>query len=121
MAGNSSQPGRSVVSKFSAILMTFRQGGSHSLSEISNLSGLPISTTHRMVNDLADWLLLEKDCDGRTYRPGVALQSLFGGPCCVSRNVRDRAAPWLEDLHRAVGADVRFGILELDAMTYIAD
>jgi DNA-binding IclR family transcriptional regulator len=119
MAGNSSQPGRSVVSKFSAILMTFRQGGSHSLSEISSLSGLPISTTHRMVNDLADWLLLEKDCDGRTYRPGVALQSLFSGPCCVSRNVRDRAAPWLVDLHRAVGADVRFGILELDAMTYI--
>ena len=34
------------------------------------------------------------------------------------RAVPGRAAS-LEDLHRAVGADVRFGILELDAMTYI--
>ena len=119
MAGNSSQPGRSVVSKFSAILMTFRRGGSLTLSEIANLSGLPISTTHRMVNDLADWLVLEKDPDGRTYRPGVALQSLLGSPCCRSRNMRDRAAPWLEDLHRAVGADVRFGVLEIEAVNYI--
>ena len=119
MAGNSSQPGRSVVSKFSAILMTFRQGGSHSLSEIAALSGLPISTTHRMVNDLADWLVLEKDREGRTYRPGLALQSLLGHPGCLTRNMRDRAAPWLEDLHRAVGADVRFGILELGAVSYI--
>jgi IclR family acetate operon transcriptional repressor len=119
MAGNSSQPGRSVVSKFSAILMTFRRGGSLTLSEIANLSGLPISTAHRMVNDLADWLVLEKDPNGRTYRPGVALQALLGSPCCLSRSLRDRAAPWLEDLHRAVGADVRFGVLEFDAVNYI--
>lgn len=119
MAGNSSQPGRSVVSKFSAILMTFRRGGSHSLSEIASLSGLPISTTHRMVNDLADWLVLEKDPDGRTYRPGQALQSLLGHTGCSTRNMRDRAAPWLEDLHRAVGADVRFGILEFGAVSFI--
>lgn len=119
MSGNSSQPGRSVVSKFSAILMTFRQGGSHSLSEIANLSGLPISTTHRMVNDLADWLLLEKDPDGRTYRPGSALQSLLGGACSGTHNLRDRGAPWLEDLHRAVGTDVRLGLLELGAVSYI--
>ncbi|HEY5878443.1 MAG TPA: IclR family transcriptional regulator [Nakamurella sp.] len=119
MAGNSSQPGRSVVSKFSAILMTFRQGGSHSLSEIASLSGLPISTTHRMVNDLSDWLVLEKDCDGRTYRPGLALKSLLASTCCLTRNLRDRAAPWLEDLHRAVNADVRLGIPEVGAVSYI--
>lgn len=119
MSGNSSQPGRSVISKFSAILMTFRQGGSHSLSEIAGLSGLPISTTHRMVNDLADWLLLEKDPDGRTYRPGVALRSLVGGPFCGTHGIRERAAPWLEDLHRAVGADIRLGLLQLGAVSYI--
>lgn len=119
MAGNASQPGRSVVSKFSAILMTFRQGGTLSLSEIANLSGLPISTTHRMVNDLADWLILEKDHDDRTYRLGPALRSLIGPPCCQRRNPRDRAAPWLEDLHRAVGATVRLGVLDLDSVSYI--
>jgi IclR family acetate operon transcriptional repressor len=119
MAGNSSQPGRSVVSKFSAILMTFRQGGSHSLSEIASLSGLPISTTHRMVNDLADWLVLEKDCDDRTYRPGLALQSLSGSACGLTRNVRDRAAPWLEDLHRAVGTEVRLGVLDFGVVSYV--
>jgi DNA-binding IclR family transcriptional regulator len=119
MSVNSIKPGRSVVSKFAAILMTFRQGGSHSLSEIASLSGLPISTTHRMVNDLADWLVLEKDRDDRTYRLGQALKGLSESSCCSSRNVRNQAAPWLEDLSRAVDTEVRLGVLEYGTLTYI--
>lgn len=49
MAGNSSQPGMSVVGKFCAVLATVGRGGSHSVSEIASLSGLPKSTTHRIV------------------------------------------------------------------------
>lgn len=122
MSGNGTYPGRSVVSKFSAILMTFRQGGSHRLNEISALSGLPISTTHRMVHDLSDWLLLEKDGDDdRRYRPGAALRSLANDSICApaSASSRDLAAPWLEDLHRTMGADVRIGILKHGAVRYI--
>lgn len=120
MSGNTKYPGRSVVSKFSAILMTFRQGGSHSLNEIAELSGLPSSTTHRMVHDLSDWLLLEKDGeDDRRYRPGAALRSLVNDSACATASSRDRAAPWLEDLHRTVGSDVRLGILKHGAVSYI--
>lgn len=119
MSGNESRPGRSVVSKFSAILMTFRQGGEHNLSEIANLSGLPISTAHRMVSDLTDWLVLERDSDGRTYRPGAALQSLVGSTRCHNRSLRDRAAPWLEDVHRAVNSDVRLHVLRRGTVRYI--
>jgi hypothetical protein len=37
MAGNSAEPGRSVTSKIVAILLTFRDGNEHSLTEIARL------------------------------------------------------------------------------------
>lgn len=119
MAGGSLEPGRSVVSKFSAILMTFRSGGAHSLSEIAALSNLPISTAHRIVTDLTDWLVLERDPDGRTYRPGAVLRSIAATGCAAHRDLRDRAAPWLDDLHRATGAEVRLGTLDVLCVRYI--
>src|SRR2546421_124505 len=53
MAGNSSEPGRSVTSKVVAILLTFHDGEEHSLTEIARLTGLPVSPTHRPVTTFA--------------------------------------------------------------------
>ena len=54
MAWNAERPGsgRSVTSKVIAILMTFGSGGSYSLTEIARLTGLPISTAHRLITEL---------------------------------------------------------------------
>jgi hypothetical protein len=53
MAGNAIEPGRSVTSKVAAILLTFGDGAEHSLTEIARLTCLPVSTTHRLVTELA--------------------------------------------------------------------
>ncbi len=44
MAGNSTDPGRSVTSKVTAILMAFSGGGVHTLTEIAGFASLPTST-----------------------------------------------------------------------------
>ena len=44
MTGNTAEAGRSVISEIIAILRAFTTGGVHSLTEISYLTGLPIST-----------------------------------------------------------------------------
>ncbi len=52
MAGNSTDTGRSVTSKVIAILLTFTGGSVYSLTEIARLTGLPISTAHRLATEL---------------------------------------------------------------------
>ena len=50
MAGNSTEAGRSVTNKITSILMTFTEGSEHTLTEIAQLAGLPISTAHRLTS-----------------------------------------------------------------------
>ena len=52
MAGNCLDSGRTVTSKVTAILLTFAQGNEHSMAEIARLTGLPISTAHRLMTEL---------------------------------------------------------------------
>src|SRR6185437_3531297 len=75
MAGNSADSGRSVTSKVVAILLTFNDGTVHSVTEIARLAGLPISTTHRLVSELAAWGILERT-DALQYRVGVQLHAI---------------------------------------------
>ena len=75
MAGNSTESGRSVTSKITSILMTFTEGNEHSLTEIAQLAGLPISTAHRLTSELASWRLLERTEDG-LYRAGLPLRMI---------------------------------------------
>jgi IclR family acetate operon transcriptional repressor len=117
MSGNGTA-GRSVISKLSAILLTFTEGGSLSLSEVTERSGLPMSTTHRLVNELAAWRILERD-EHRRFRPGQSLRALGGAACCTMTSMRDLAAPVLEDLFRATGRETRFGILDGEVVKYI--
>ena len=51
-------PPRSVASRIMAILSTFLTGKRHSVTEIAHMTGLPVSTTHRLTGDLASWHLL---------------------------------------------------------------
>ena len=70
-------PPRSAVSRITAILSTFLTGGSHSVTEMARLTGLPVSTTHRIAVDLASWQLLHRTADGR-YQVGIMLRQLAG-------------------------------------------
>ena len=72
MAGNSTEPGQSVTSRVAAVLLAFTDCNVHSLTEIARLTGLPVSTAHRLAAELAATDLLERDESGR-YRVARSL------------------------------------------------
>jgi len=117
MAGNSTEAGRSVTNKITSILMTFTEGSEHSLTEIAQLAGLPISTAHRLTSELASWRLLERTVDGR-YRAGLPLRVMGGGDVHPP-DLRERAPCVIEDLATATHCRARLGILEELEVAYI--
>jgi DNA-binding IclR family transcriptional regulator len=102
-------PPRSAVSRITAILTTFRAGGSHSITEIARLTGLPVSTTHRFLNDLAAWQLLVRKPDGQ-FRIGPVIRQLGSAPA-VEPLLRDRAPQVVTDLSDATHRRARLGVL----------
>jgi DNA-binding IclR family transcriptional regulator len=114
LAGNSTDPGRSVTSKITAILMAFADGGVHTLTEIAGSANLPTSTAHRLASELVAWRLLERTED-RSYRIALPLRMIGSDyseseVCSYTLTVM-RALPVLDDLARATRNDVRLGLL----------
>jgi DNA-binding IclR family transcriptional regulator len=110
MAGNSADSGRSVTSKVVSILLTFTDGNVQSLTEIARLAGLPVSTAHRLVTELAAWGVLERTDDAH-YRPGVPLR-MIGSQTVHAAGLHERARRVMEDIVTATRANVRLGVLE---------
>src|ERR1041384_6698102 len=76
-----------------------------SLSELSAVTGLPLSTTHRLVAELTTWGGLTRGSDGR-YRIGLRLLEI-GSLSPGSLSLRERAMPFLEDLYSATRQNVQ--------------
>jgi DNA-binding IclR family transcriptional regulator len=112
MAGGAIESGRSVVSRVAAILMAFGTGGTHSLTELAKLAGLPISTTHRLVGDLVSRRVLERT-EGGLYRVGLPLRMIGGltAPTSV-RPLLEQALDVLGDVAAVTGTAVRVGVLD---------
>ncbi|MDA4107108.1 IclR family transcriptional regulator [Mycolicibacterium holsaticum] len=114
MAGNSTDPGRSVTSKVTAILMAFAGGPVLTLTEIASIAKLPTSTAHRLASELLAWRLLERTEDGG-YRIGLPLRIIGKGGTdldAVQRMILTvRARPVLVELARTARADAKLGVL----------
>jgi len=117
VAGNSADTGRSVTSKVIAILLTFTNGSSYSLTEIARLSGLPISTAHRLSTELAAWGILERTDDAQ-YRVGLPLK-VIGSHASHASSMLERARQVMEDLSTATRTCVRLGVLDGVDVAYI--
>ncbi len=111
MAGGASEQGRSVASRVTAILTAFGSGGTHSLTELSALAGLPISTTHRLVGELVDRRLIERTDSGK-YRVGLPLRMIGGGGAVEPVPLLGTALDVISDVAHATRSSVRIGILE---------
>jgi len=120
MAGSTAGAGRSVTSKVTAILMAFSRGDAYSLTELARLTGLPVSTAHRLAGELAARRLLERTPDGG-YRIGLPLRMIGAGagaeaaepptsPAAVS--LLAAAAGVTSDLADATRSPVRLGTLD---------
>jgi DNA-binding IclR family transcriptional regulator len=115
--GTSSARGpRTLVSRFAAILDTFRFGGRHSMVEIARMTGLPVSTTHRLTSDMAAWQILHRTPEGE-YRIGLALQMLKADTTCLP-TLHELAPHVLTDLSEATQRRARVGVLENDRVSY---
>jgi DNA-binding IclR family transcriptional regulator len=119
MAGNCTDVGRSVTSKVTAILSTFSDGGAFSLTEIARLAGLPISTAHRLTNELESCEMLERAADGH-FRVGTQLRRIASHARYVRPTFHDRARRVMDDLAAATGrCVVRIGLLEGMQVNYL--
>jgi len=117
MAGNSAEPGRSVTSKVVAILLTFRGGNEHSLTEIARRPCLPVSTVHRLASELAGWGVLERTEESK-FRVGLPIKTM-GSRRVDTPAIIESARRALEDLVTAVGTSARLGILTDTCVAYI--
>ena len=109
MAGNSTDAGRSVTSKVIAILMTFRTGEAYSLTEIARLTGLPVSTAHRLAMELWTGACCSAPARGSSASARNCGRSRIR-PRAAVPNLHERARRVMEDLAAAAGrAVVRLG------------
>ena len=107
MAGNGSAERCSVVSKVAAILRTFRFGGALTVTEIAQMTELPLSTAHRLVVELADWQLLSR---GDPRGELITLQLLGKQKKRVASLIAEHGQQWLGALAPIV--DARSAVFE---------
>jgi len=81
-----------------------------SLQEISNESGLPLTTTHRIVGDLLAWGALERTREGR-LQVGLRLWRV-ASLAPRGLGLREVALPHMEDLFVATGENVQLAVRE---------
>lgn len=116
MAGSSREPGRTVTSKVLAIMEAFeRSRGALSLTDLAQSSGLPLSTAHRLVNELTTWGFLTREPNGR-YQLGIRLWELAQN---TGRQLRDAARPYIQDLFSLTGETAHLAIRAGHEVLYI--
>ncbi|WP_070012408.1 IclR family transcriptional regulator [Streptomyces abyssalis] len=87
------------------------------LTEISRRSGLPLTTAHRLVSELADWGALERDPE-RGYRIGLRLWEI-AALAPRGLGLREVALPHLSDLARVTGENVQLAVREDLSVVYV--
>jgi IclR family acetate operon transcriptional repressor len=109
---------RSMLARGLSILDCFRPGESTvSLSELARRTCLPKPTTHRLVNEMVDWGVLERCADG--IRLGHRLFAL-GSRVPAQRLLRQTALPHLEKLHQLTREVVTLSVLDGASVVQLA-
>ena len=101
-----------------AVLSTFgRDHAQLTLSQIARRTGLPLSTAHRIVAELADWGALERDDEGR-WHIGLRLWEV-GSLCPRGQILREVALPYLQDLYEATHENIQLAVREGTELTFV--
>jgi len=118
VAGGSAEPGRSALSRAVAVLESFdHEHTRQTLSQISRRSGLHLTTTHRLVNELAGRRILARDTDGR-YVIGRRMWEL-GLLAPVNQDLRELALPHLQDVHAVTRQTVHLAVRAETTALYV--
>ena len=109
MAGNSSEPGASVVARAIRVLYAFDETHRRlSLTELARRADLPLATTSRIAGELVAGGALARRTTGE-YTVGRRLWDV-GLLAPVQTGLRQTAAPFLNDIHAATLATVHLAI-----------
>ena len=87
-----------------------------SISEMARSSGVPKSTTHRLVTDLVEWGALERGPNG--FRLGVRLFEL-GHLVPAQRTLRELAVPYAHNLNEVTGLTSNLAVRDKDEIIYL--
>jgi DNA-binding IclR family transcriptional regulator len=113
MAGNSQIQGQSVASKLVRILAVFTADHPRlRASDVCRRSGLPFSTVHRLLAELAGSGVLHRSPDG-TYAVGIRLWQLAASHPQV-RSLRASALPAMSVLYASADASVFLDVIADD-------
>ncbi|WP_062466196.1 IclR family transcriptional regulator [Demequina maris] len=113
-----SPSGDSVTERLVRVLATFTPTRTvQTAAEIGRRAGLPSSTAHRVVGELVDAGLLDRDGEGR-IRVGVRLWELATRSSLPLR-VRQAALPAMERVQARVGEHTQLAILEQDEALFL--
>ncbi|MFI2374802.1 IclR family transcriptional regulator [Streptomyces sp. NPDC018964] len=86
------------------------------LTDISRRAGLPLTTAHRLVGELARWGALERDASG-AYHVGLRLWEVAAlAPRGLA--LRQVALPYLEDLYEATHENVQLAVRDGREVVY---
>ncbi|MDW3220206.1 MAG: IclR family transcriptional regulator [Acidimicrobiales bacterium] len=108
---------RSVLGRVDTILSAFDDSDQVlTLQDLTDRSGLPKSTVHRMIEQLVGMGWLERDFDG--YRVGMRLFEI-GGLATRRRRLTESATPHLHALSTSTGFAVQLGVLDGDEVIYL--
>jgi DNA-binding IclR family transcriptional regulator len=108
---------RSVLGRIDCIIGAFdRADHAFTLHELTERTGLPKSTVHRMVDQLVDLGWLEREVSG--YRIGMRLFEI-GGLASRRSRLSDLAYPYLHALSVATGLAVQMAILDGTDVVYL--
>jgi DNA-binding IclR family transcriptional regulator len=118
MAGNTSQPGATVVSRTVALLTAFDEAHPRlTLTELAGRAGLPLPTAHRLVGELTRLGVLARTPSGH-YVVGRRLWHI-GLLAPMQTGLREVAAPFLQDLYAATGATIHLAVRDGTRVLYL--
>lgn len=111
-------PATGVTERVSRILLAFLGTDGHvTLPALVERTGLPKSTTYRLVNDLVDYGLLERT-PGGAVMPAMSVFEL-GLLAGRYRQLRESAAPVVQQLYAEFHQVVHLGVLEQQDVLYL--
>lgn len=108
----------SAAGKALAVLATFdRERQSQTLSQIAQRTGLPLSTAHRIVAELAQWGALERADDG-SWHVGLRLWEV-ASVCPRGQILGDVALPFMQDLYEATHENIQLAVREGTELVFV--
>lgn len=106
----------SVLQRSALVLDVFPGGAALTLSEVTKRTGLPRSTTHRLLVDLADLGWLSRR--GNTFELGMALFEL-GERVGLKHRLRTAAVPFMQDLFAVTEQTVHLAVRDGHDAVYV--